>query len=280
MTLRTMSLAEFGRSAQAEGQKVICDGGVWWREVRPFFARPLLPYRPAVPTTDLPWRYRLGGLQYAARPGETANSHIELIMFPAAGYNLAALPHKRRWEVRAAERHFSLRMYESASGFAEQAHPVYVDFFRRTRYGYRSDRLDRVGFDRWTDVLFGPGKANVLGAFAGGQLEAVGVLRAVEGTLHYSSFFARGSALRHHVASLMLHRAREMAAAAGDIVEVFAGVRKTGADRTVDDFYLHRGAEIRRIPACLRLNPLAKFLLRGLAPERFRRLTGAEERGA
>ncbi len=271
-----MSSAEFGVSAQREGQRVFEAGGVWWREVRPFFLRPLLPYEPLVGTAPgLPWRYRLGGSQYAVRDGVPANSVLQMVMFSgASAYRIEQLPHKRRWEVRAAARQFSIRDLDDPAPIKAAGHEVYAEFFARTGYGYRAGRIRKPEFDAWVDALFSAPAVHVLGAFAAGALAAVAVFRVVGGTLIYSSFFARSDALKQHAASLMLHRLRETAAEDGGVDQIFVGMRKSGAARSVDDFYLHRGGSIRTMAARLDLSPGAGWLLRTFKPDVYRHMVG------
>lgn len=279
MTLRKMSATEFGESAQREGQRVFAAGGVWWREVRPFFARPLLPYQPlAGIAPPLPWRYRVGGSQYATAPGATANSTLRMVMFAGAeGYRIEQLPHKRRWEVRSAARRFGLRVLDRPEAIKASGHDVYAEFFARTGYGYRAGRVRKPEFDAWVDAVFGSPAVHVLGAFAGETLAAVAIFRVVGETLVYSSFFARSDALKQHAASLMLHRLRELAAADGGVREIFVGMRKSGPARSVDDFYLHRGAEIRALPARLELARGAGWMLRTFKPDVYRHMLGEPE---
>ena len=57
-----MSADEFAAVELALGGKVVKSGDVWWRQVRPFFYRPLLPYRELRPgTLRYPLRFRMGG---------------------------------------------------------------------------------------------------------------------------------------------------------------------------------------------------------------------------
>lgn len=282
MTLGKMSAAEFGDSVRREGQRVFESDGIWWREVRPFFARPLLPYEPlAVSARNLPWRYRLGGSQWALTPGLPANSTLQMVMFrDAAGYRLEHLPHKRRWEVRAAARRFAIRTLDRPDLIKGPGHDVYAEFFARTGYGYRAGRVRKREFDAWVDTLFESRNVHVLGAFAGDALAAVAVFRVVDDTLVYSSFFARSDALKHHAASLMVHRLRELTAADGSVRQIFVGMRKSGPARTIDDFYLHRGGVICTVPAHLQLAPGVGWLLRTLRPELYRHMLGEPEPAA
>lgn len=271
-----MTLAEFALSAQAEGARVVCRGDIWWREVRRFFFRPLLPYDIRGPDTPAPGlRAVLGGFQHVVETGAPANSSMEFLVFrEAQAYSLEMLSSDRRRQVRLAAKRFSVRPFSGLREFQEVAHPVYVSFFQRTRYSHFSERLDRRRFDRWAEVLFAFRGNMVLGAFAGAELTAVNVSRVIGDTLHFSTLFARREAMQQHVSSLLLHEVRIAAVESGDISFVFAGMRKTGGAESVDEFYLHRGCSIERKPACLRLNSIVKLAMQVFRPAVLRRLRG------
>ncbi len=250
--------------------------GVWWREVRPFFFRPVLPF--AVLSNEVAppsFRASIGGFQYLVSAEAAANSAMDFLVFRAADrYNLEELKAGRRWEVRSAAKRFVVRPIVEAREFAEAGHPIYVAFFERTGYSYLSQRVKRDRFRGWAEALFRDGGALVLGAFSGTEMVAASVSRRVDDTLLYSTFFARYEAMRHHVSSLMLHAVREAARDHREIRTVFAGMRKSGQARSVDEFYLLRGATIETRPARLCVNAAASIILRIVRPTLLRRLKG------
>lgn len=273
--LPSMTLAEYAAYERDMGARVAESGGVFWRRVRPLFYRPLFLLEPldaggVTPPAEARW----GGWQFVVGDPARANGSIDVLLFRnASAYSLDRLEKKRRWEVRTAQRHFTVRRIESPRELTE-AHPAYVDFQRRTRYGYRSDRVDARRFAEWAQAVFRHPKVRVLGAWEGGTLRAVSVLQRVGTTLLYSTFFASSGALHRHVASLMLHEVRRLAAESGCVDQVFAGLRKAGREASVDEFYLQRGCEIVRLPACLRVHPLTGWCLRMIRPGLWRRLSG------
>jgi hypothetical protein len=276
MKLPKVTVEEYGRCAQAEGEKVTKVGDTWWREVRPFFYRPLVPHLELSPTDiGRPAQARLGGFQYVVPPGTPSNSQIDFLMFTdAQAYSLEKLNPRRRTEVRSAAKRFTVRPFESCEEFKQNAHPVYISFFQRTGYRYLSSRRDKKEFDRWAERIFNAPGTIVLGAFAGTELLAVNSSRIIGDTLAYSTFFSREDALRHPVSSLMLHSVRSAAAASGDIRQVFAGMRKWDERRSIDDFYVRRGCTILSKPAWLELNPLVSWAMRSFRPDLLRQLTG------
>ena len=252
--------------------------GTWWREVRPCFYRPLLPFIDAPSgSAGLPGRAAFGGCQYGAfAGGEPPNSSLAYIVFAdAQSYRLERLRHGRRWEVRSGEKRFAIKLLSDKDEFKARAYPIYLEHYRRTKYGYREDRIRRSQFERWVDAEFVDPGIVPLGAWTADSLQAVSLSRVVGEAWLYSSFFAADAALRGHVASLMLHHVRCLAAAVDGVTIVFAGMQKTGtAGASVDAFYLHRGAEVVRRPAVLEVNRLAEWTLSRLRPRLWARLLG------
>jgi hypothetical protein len=276
MPLPKTTIAEYAQSAQAEGARVFCRGDVWWREVRPFFFRPLLPYLEQQPNGQIPsLRAALGGFQHVVPTGAHSNSAMSCLMFrDAQSYSLGKLNSDRRRQVNLAAKRFSVRPFVGCTEFQHKAHAVYVSFQQRTRYTYLSDRLKQNRFARWAESLFRSPGTLVLGAFAGSDLVATSVSRVIGDTLLFSTFFARRDAMQQHVSSLVLHRVRAAAAESGDIKVVFAGMRKTGKAQSVDEFYLHRGCTIQPLPARLTVNPITRLVMRTFRPALLRTLIG------
>lgn len=276
-----MSVAAYAAHEQRQGAPVVEAGSIYWRRVRPFFYRPLLPFKLLEPDQrQIPSGARWGGYQHAVPDAKQANSILALLMFrDASTYRLENLDKKRRWEVRSAARLFKICPLATASELAA-AHPVYADFLRRTGYRFRSDRAQPEKFREWAEAVFAAGRVAVLGAFQDGELQAVSIAPLVEQTLIYATFFARESALKQHVASLMLHTLRELAAGQGGIGQIYVGMRKFGKASTVDRFYQERGCETVCLPAWYRFNPLIACLLRFFLPRRWAQITGSASAAA
>ena len=276
-------LGEYAGACRQAGQRLILCGTSWWREVRPCFFRPLLPFVD-VPSgaTGLPWRALLGGSQYAVSQADPrANSWLSYLAFERAqGYNIHCLNPRLRSYVRAAEKRFVIKPLGRGE-FKELAHPIYVEFYERTGYGYLAKRVNRIHFEGWADAEFSDGGLVGLGAWEAGSLVAASLSRVVGEAWVYSSFFATNNAIRGQVANLMLHHARCLAAAVDGVSMVYVGMRKSGEARSVDAFYMHRGALPVRRPAILTVNPLVEWTMRRFRPSLWQHIEGhAEAQGA
>ena len=274
--IHKQSVDEFAGYQRTIGQKVVCVEGLWWRQVRACFYRPLLPFRefPAA-SRGIPSSAWLGGVQHVVPCGQPGNSTMSFLIFADAGdYSLDKLPSKPRQQVRWAAKRFTVRPFTDRTEFAEQAFPVYKFFYARTRYRYLAERLHKPNFDKWADAVFEHGPALILGAFRGTELSAVSIAHAVEDTLLYSTVFGTDEALRDHVSDLLLHTVRQAASRDGHITQVYVGMPKPAEDRGIDEFSIRRGCRVVAKPAALWLNPASKLLLGCFFSGQYARMRG------
>jgi hypothetical protein len=271
-----MSVEEFADFERAQGQSLIKVKDVFWRRVRPFFYRPLLMFREySAESLTAPWSARVGGFQHAVPPLETANSFLNMLIFEdTQAYSLQSLDWNRRKHVKLAGKEFVIRPMDDVGEFKQKAYPVYLSFYERTRYKYKSERRYKDRFSCWADSLFRTPKIVVLGAYRNADLGAVSVTQWVEDTLMYSTVFCDTESLKMHVTSLMLHSVRTAVAGYEQVKQIFAGPYKYQAGKGVDDFYLVRGCKLVAKPASLHINPLATIVLKRSASEEYARLCG------
>jgi hypothetical protein len=271
-TWEIMSIDEYAALETAMGAKLVKTGNMWWREVRPFFYRPLLPYRALhADKRQYPALSRVGGVQHLVPEGAHANSGIDLLLFESPRtYSLGGLKEGSRYHIRRAMRTFSVRPIVHLEEFISKGHGVYVSFYERTRYSYKKERTDPQRFAAWARELFRFPKVRILGAFQGEELASVSVSYVVEGVLFTATFFSSSSALGEYVSDLMLHTIRENAAACEGVTLIFAST--AGMERGLDDFYLRRGAKLVNRPALLKMNPLLLFLIKRFKKDDYAKL--------
>lgn len=266
---------EYAEVQAAFGARLTRRNGVYWRQVRPFFHRPLLP-TVIVPTppggVDGP---QPGGFQHLVDGATPANSTMNFLVYEnPADYALEKVGHQRRRQIRLAAKAIEIRPLVSLPELVEQGYPAYLSFYERTGYDYLSERRRRAGFEKWAGQVLGHPKTIVLGAYAATGLVAVSVSYWVEDTFVYATLFAGTEALRLGVCELMLHEVRRAAAAYPGIREIFARGYQGGNSK--DQYYLLRGASLVRRPARYVLNPLATLALRSFAPRAFQQIRGED----
>lgn len=269
-----MTIAELARFERILGQRIFPVKGIYWRGVRCFFYRPLLPFQEFRPGTGgFPLFGLIGGFQHAVPPSELANSFLNYLMFEdAPAYSLESLDYNRKRQVKLAMKHFEIRPVSDVNEFKQNAYPVYLSFLNRTQYPYGSQRKHRDFFCEWADNLFQIRPAVVLGGYRNGVLGGISVSLLVEDTLCYKMFFCDTESLKLGLSDLMLHSVRQAVATSRCARQIFAGMYNGG--KGLDDFYLLRGFRLVRKPALLRLNPLAALLLRTFLPGYHARLIG------
>ena len=266
---------EYAAVQAAFGAKLKRRNGVYWRQIRPFFYRPLLP-TVAVPAPEAGLRSPgLGGFQHVVDQEAQANSTMNFLVYEKPGeYALENVGHQRRRQIRLAAKNIRIHPLRSLPELVQQGYPAYLSFYERTGYDYLSERRRHAGFEKWASQILGHAKTIVLGAYATTGLVAVSVSYWVDETFVYSTLFAGTEALRLGVCELMLHEVRRTAAAHPGIREIFARGYQGGNSK--DQYYQLRGATLARRPARFVLNPLATLALRTLAPRAYQQVRGED----
>lgn len=269
-----MSMDELAAYEADNGSRLYRDNGLWWQEVRPYFWRPLFPFRRVeADAVRIPLHRRLIGCQHLVGDERLANSRMNFIMIDEPGnYSPGYLPAKLRRLIRDAERHSEVRAVTDPAEFATSAYPVYLSFYRRTLYGWRKDRTDRKKFQQWTAMLYRHPKLKILGCYARGTLNTVMISYFVEDVIFYATLFCTDEALKLHTSDLMLHKVREMAAQCPGAKYIYLGA--AGARRGLDAFKLKRKCRLVSEPARFKLNPPAAFIMKRFLPIHYRRLKG------
>lgn len=268
-----MRPADYAALAATFGAKVVARNGVYWRRVRPFFYRPLLPLEPLDPQSVMAPCGWPGGFQFVLPDATHANSTINFLIFDdVTGYSLDTLNRHRQKQINKARECFTVRRIFDVDELKARAYHAYLAFYRRTGYQFKSDRTSRAGFDRWAETFRKFPQTILLGAYSQDALAAVSVAYWVGPTLIYSSVFSDTEAMKKNVASLLFHELRILAAAQPGITQILARPYQGG--NNLDRFYLDRGSKLVRLPARLVLNPAVRCVLQLCLPRQFAHLRG------
>lgn len=271
--LPSMSAEEYALFEKTCGTSVVKVGSQWWREIRPYFYRPLPWFHEFDPkNVTPPASSHIGGYQHLVAEGSAHNSNIKVLLFQSPqSYSADKLSSNDRYHLRRAMKSFHLKPITDLAMFIDHGHEVYLSFYNRTQYSYRKDRVEKRNFAGWAETLFRFPKVQVCGAFSGADvLMSVSVAYVVEHVLFTATFFSRSEALGEYVSDLMLHSLRERAAQDESIRLVYASM--AGMERGLDEFYLRRGAQIVAKPAMLRMNPVIRVALKTFKKQEFQKL--------
>jgi hypothetical protein len=269
-----MSEEEFARVEEDSGNVVLRRGGIWWRKVRPLFFRPLLPFQSYQPDALKGAFGPLTGYQHAVDPGQPLNSHFNLLVWDCLqDYSLASVSQHTRSKVRKAlENRIELTRIEDPESFIAEAFPVYQSFFSRTRYGFRSDRQDREGFETWARKLLSHPKLMVLGATHDKKLVSVYISCRVGGTVVLKAAINSEEALGLHAPDFAIHNYREQASRIPEVRFLYDSFFQEHDG--VNTFKIRRGARVAAFPACLCIPAAYEILLKTFHKNDYRQLLG------
>lgn len=273
--LQPMSLREYADFQTRLGATIRERDGCYWRRVRPLLYRPLLatePYAPTGGARPLSWPI---AYQHVTTEAARANSTMNFVMLrQPQKYALERLTHKRRQLIRRAGDFFQVRRLADPRELKGQGHRVYLSFYERTHYPYRSDRRDPAVFDAWVDSLFASPKTIVMGGFGAQGLGAICSAYWVERTLVYSTLMCETESLRRNLAELVFHHLQALAATEPGIGQIL--VRNYQGGNSLDQYYLMRGCELVRLPARIEMPAIIRGALRVALPHKYELLVGED----
>ncbi len=269
-----MSLEEFAELERRNGAKLSQIDGIWWREVRPFFFRPLFPFTNLSPaSTRPPSRSRFGGFQHLVSDPSLSNSFMNFLVFDRIQqYAFEELGHDYRKNTRKGLRHFSFRPVTEIEEFVVQGHRVYTSFYNRTGYPWKKERQDQRSFECWAREILSFPKVLVLGAYDGPELCAISISYLVEDVIIYATNFSTTESLRLRVSEAMLHVIRDIASRCVGPAYIYMGPSRT--KEGIDAFKVNRGCKNLAQPAFFRMNPLLLPILKRFRGSDYRKLLG------
>ncbi len=254
-----MTNDEYAAFQQTNGIKTHKINDSWWAEVKPYFFRPLLPWKVIKPgSVTYPSKSIIGGIQHAVPAESSFNSRLNMFFLDdLQNYSLDGVCKKRRYKIKKGMSNFTINQITDCSYFKEHAYHIYIDFYSRTHYGYKKERVQQTRFNAWADTLFQNPKLLILGAWHQEQLCAVNTSFMVEDVIIGASYFTTTSSLSLGVSDYIMHFIRE-AAAKSTATRIFYGWA-TG-ERGLDDYKRALGCELVQLPAWYQINPAVVFL--------------------
>lgn len=275
MQIPQMSLREYAALQTRLGVKVVERDGCFWRQVRPFFFRLLLPVEACPGSAIRPPAAWPSGFQYVTADQSQANSTMNFIMLDEPqGYSLGNLNHKRRQLIKRAAQQFEVRPLTDAGEVKRQGHHVYLSFFQRSGYRYKSDRQKKSVYDEWVDTLFSSPGSILLGGYGPSGLVGISSSFWINHTLVYSTLMCETGAMKLNLGELLFHEVQQLAARHPGIREIF--VRRYQQGNSLDRYYLLRGCKLVKKPARLELSAPIRSFIRWTMPRQYDLLCGRE----
>jgi hypothetical protein len=272
-----MTIDEYAELEERNGAKLSKVNDIWWREVRPFFYRPLFPFTRIAPQSMKPPPASvLVGYQHLVSDPAYANSHMNLMVFDEIDrYTINAHKSDRRKWIKKGRRNFLIEQVRDLHEFINSGFRVYKSFYARTHYKWNAERRECDGFAKWAKSLFDSQKVLILGAYLEGMLSAVAVSYLVENIIIFATYFAETGSLKANVSDIMWHHVREMASQCQGATLMSLGlfIGREG----LDYFKLSRGAKVIAEPAYYYINPILLFLMKHLKRKDYEKLVGLNE---
>jgi hypothetical protein len=271
--LQKMSSAEYAAVERGLGAKVVERNGIFWRQVRPFFYRPVLPvqeFSEPEAAKSFGWP---NGFQYALNGAGRTDSALNFIMLDnAPDYSVESLGRRRKQLIRAAGQMFQVKPLRDLREFQRSGFNAYRSFYERTGYTHRADRKNEAAFQQWAENVFSEPKVILLGGYGPDGL--VGVSRSywVGRTLVYATLFCETNSLKKNLGELMFHELRMLAAREAGIADIF--VRNYQGGNSLDNYYLMRGCKLVSKPARLVMPAAIRAGIKYFLPKQHALLAG------
>jgi len=273
----TMSIERYAALEQSLGANVLQLGDTWWVQIRPWFYRPLLPFKKydadQVRQATL---HRRTVFQHAVMDGQPHNSYLNPIIFDDLhSYDPRTLHKKVRWDIRKAlKNNVTVSRIVDETEFVESGYRVYVSFYERTKYNFDTSRRQKDGFSRWAHRLFQFHEAVVVGAFAGQELVSFEISCLVENTLIQKTTVHSEKALRLSAPDLLLHHTRSSVLEQSAIHRISEGM--LARNQGINEYKISRGAKALALPAVLHIRPVILWLIRKASRSIYSRLHGLD----
>jgi hypothetical protein len=269
----SMTIERYAAFEQAVDVKVVKAGDIWWRQVRPFLYRPLLPFKTFDTKKTLDSFNRLGAFQHAVPNGQPHNSYLNPIVFDQPrDYNVKKTHQVHVGVKKALKHNLTVSRIVDESEFTERAYPCYLSFYERTQYAYGTSRREKAGFARWSHTIFQFPELVVLGAFQGPELLSFIIFCQVDETVILKTLVNSNNGLKLAAPDLLIHSIRLNVSRQPTIRMIFNSMY--GLSSSINKYYLCRGARVLALPANLHLHRTLHRVVRQASKSTYDRLLG------
>lgn len=271
--LHNMTVEELVEADRRVESRFHLSGGIWWREVKPFFYQPAAFMTPIPPhkAKPSPWR-ALGGYYHMVPEGSSGNGRVVVneISHPA-GYALDGLKKQVRYDVRRGLSHLRIRRVENLDDLLNEGYRVYLSWEERTQ-DVRVQRSDPQVFRRWMTATFHHPHEVILGAYEGDRLVSYVIFHAVDGIAEMTKSFNDVSLSRWAPSSTLLYAYIKICGQNAAIQRVCHGLR--AHKESLENYKAKFGFRHVEYPAYIRLRAALRPLAKWLMPGQYRRLMG------
>jgi hypothetical protein len=274
-----MTIDNYAEMLRRTGTDTIKIQNIWWRKVRPFFYRPLLPYQIYDPLQLKVNLNKMTSFQHVVSIENQHNSYMNFLIFDRLkNYNSSILKKDDRKKIKRALKN-NLTVHQITSRekeeFIKKAFTVYLSFYGRTKYSYRKDRTNKEKFVQWLYTIFNFPGTLVIGVFKEEVLLSFEIAILIEDTLIYQTSINSKLGLKFHSPDLGLHFWREKVSKRSGINMIYAGYYLS--EEGINMFKIQRGARVVAYPAYLYINPFLLLIAKNLRKRIYEKLMGMNE---
>ena len=272
----TMSIERYAAFEQSLGTKVLRTGDIWWVQIRPFFYRPLLPFKRYDAEHVKKAIGNRGVFQHVVMEGQSHNSYLNPVIFDDLhSYDRRLLRKNVRGSLKKAlASGATVRRITDDAEFCEKAYPTYLSFYQRTGYSYAEERKEKVGFSKWAHALFQFPDLAILGVFAEGELVAFALICLVEKTLNIKMVVTSDAALKFEASDLLLHHCRASVVGRTDIDQILYGT--LCSNTSLNRYKTMRGARVLALPSLIHINPILLWSIKKTSRTVYSKLCGVD----
>jgi len=270
--LHNMAVEELAEADRRAGSRLHFSGGVWWREVKPFFYLPANFMTSIVPhqAEPKPW-LALGGYYHMVPQGVPANGVIITNEVPnPSSYRLESLKANKRREIRRALAFFRICRVEKLSDLLGDGFRIYMDWAEKKKL--HSKLSNPAAFNRWITSVFHHPYRLILGAYSENRLVAYQIIEAIEGVANISTTFNDSSFNALTPRSALNYAYVKICAQHGQIRKACDGLRSL--IDSLERYKSELGFQHISYPAFILMPPVVRPLARWLLPTEYRRLMG------
>ena len=274
--LHNMTIEELVEADLRAGSRLHLSGGIWWREVKPFFYLPASFMTRIIPHQARPNPLRAFGGYYHMVPQEGPSNGMIVtneISNPAS-YQLESIKANKRREIRRALAFFRICRVTQLKDLLGDGFRVYLDWEKKTK-NVRVKLSNPSVFNRWITRNFRHPYRLILGAYAQNHLVAFQIIEAIEGVANISHTFSDSSFNALTPASALRYSYLKICGRHRAIHKACGGFRSLRA--SLEQYKSELGFQHVSYPAFIAVQPIIRPLVRWFMPLEYRRLMGQYE---
>lgn len=253
-----MNVEEYAEQELRLGKRLLKRDGVWWKEIKRCFYRPLDFHTALALGASRPDRLKaLVGYEHLVPGAERANGvYVSMEVDGSGPYDLSSFKKKRRYCIKRGLEELEIRRVEDLEEVLDQIYEVNVSAYARFDWpGNHEGMTNRDLLEKHARRTFGlPGRQDFFGAFYQGRLVAHLSSIQLEPVMMICSYLAHSDYLQYFPSEALIYTFTKQALEKPGIQRITFGPEC--ARESLNQFKEHMGFKRVKYPLLRRLNPL------------------------